>query len=122
MGAPGVAGMVAAGPGLPGRSNGAEVDAPPADLTLPVQRGPGLRIEKTADDTRAYRVGEKVEYRYTVSNTGPVEITALAVDDDRVTDVARAAETLAPEGEDGDTTECTGRYTVTEADADDGHV
>ncbi|MET8576745.1 hypothetical protein [Streptomyces sp. NPDC005012] len=105
-----------------GRSNGTGVDAPPADLTLPVQRGPGLRIEKTADATRTYQVGETVTYRYTVSNTGPVEITALAVEDDRVTGIDCAVLTLAPEGEDGDTTECVGRYTVTEADAENGFV
>ncbi|WP_151772276.1 DUF7507 domain-containing protein [Streptomyces abyssomicinicus] len=108
--------------GASGRSNGTEVDAPPAEMTLPVQRGPGLRIEKTADDTRAYRVGEVVEYRYTVTNTGPVEITGLTLDDDHVTGITCAAETLAPEGRDGDSTECRGTYTVTAQDADTGYV
>ncbi|MFE5209265.1 hypothetical protein [Streptomyces sp. NPDC056600] len=105
-----------------GRSNGTEVEAPPAEVTLPVQRGPGLRIEKTANGNVAYRVGEKVEYRYTVSNTGPVAITGLTIRDDRVTDIECAAVTLAPEGQDGDTTECTGTYTVQPEDADRGYV
>ncbi|WP_448322217.1 DUF7507 domain-containing protein, partial [Streptomyces sp. CO7] len=101
-----------------GRSGDTEVPAPEAELTLPAQRGPGLRIEKTADDTRAYRVGEKVEYTYTVTNTGPVEITGLTIADDRVRNVTCEDTTLAPAGQDGDTTECRGTYTVTEDDAE----
>ncbi|MDI3387787.1 SpaA isopeptide-forming pilin-related protein [Streptomyces sp. B-S-A8] len=105
-----------------GRSNGTDVNSPPDEVTLPVQRGPGLRLEKTTDESRAYRVGEEVPYTYTVTNTGPLELTGVTVDDDRLTDVTCEAETLAPAGEEGDSTTCTGIYTVTQADAEAGFV
>ncbi len=101
-----------------GRTDGTTVDSPPDDVTLPVQSGPGLRMEKSADDTRVYEAGDTVTYTYTVTNTGPVELTGVGITDDRVTGVTCEATTLAP----GATTTCTGTYTVTDADAAAGSV
>ncbi|WP_159012329.1 DUF7507 domain-containing protein [Streptomyces sp. NRRL F-5123] len=105
-----------------GQSDGTQVDSPPDSVTLPVQSGPGIRLEKSVDDTREYQVGDEVAYTYTVTNTGPVTLTGVAVTDDRVTGVTCGATTLAPSGEPGDSTTCTGTYTVTDADADAGSV
>ncbi|MGW5353620.1 DUF7507 domain-containing protein [Streptomyces sp. NPDC004031] len=105
-----------------GRSDDTPVDSPPDSVTLPVQSGPGVRLEKTVDDTREYRAGDEVTYHYTVTNTGPQELTDLTVTDDRVTGVTCDATTLAPSGEPGDSTTCTGTYTVTDADADAGTI
>jgi uncharacterized repeat protein (TIGR01451 family) len=107
-----------------GRSGDTTVESPEAELTLPAQRAPGLLVTKRTDTDRAYRIGEQVEYLYTVRNTGPVRITGGAVTDDRVGDVACAPDpfTLAPAGEEGDEIECRGTYTVTADDARTGYV
>ncbi|MET9357418.1 hypothetical protein ABZY14_31250 [Streptomyces sp. NPDC006617] len=105
-----------------GQSDGSQVLSPPDDVTLPVQAGPGVRLEKSADDTRVYRAGDEVAYTYTVTNTGPQELTGVAVTDDRVTEVSCQATILAPSGEPGDSTTCTGTYTITDADAGKGSV
>ncbi|MCX4966808.1 hypothetical protein OHA98_18585 [Streptomyces sp. NBC_00654] len=39
-------------------------------MTVPVRAGPGLLLEKSADDTRMYRAGDEVTYTYTVAHTG----------------------------------------------------
>ncbi|MFE1404491.1 hypothetical protein ACFW5D_12670 [Streptomyces sp. NPDC058770] len=105
-----------------GQADGTQITSPPDDVTVPVQSGPGVRLEKSADDTRVYEVGDEVTYTYTVTNTGPQELTGLAITDDRVTGVTCATMTLAPAGQPGDSTTCTGRYTITEADAAAGSV
>ncbi|MEU3710573.1 DUF7507 domain-containing protein [Streptomyces catenulae] len=94
------------------------VDSPPDEVTLPVQRGPGLRLEKTTDEGREYRVGDEVTYHYTVTNTGPTTLNDIRVSDDHVTGITCEATTLAPDASTG----CTGTYTVTEADGRAGSV
>ncbi|MFE7466568.1 hypothetical protein ACFU6R_21030 [Streptomyces sp. NPDC057499] len=101
-----------------GRADGTPVESPPDEVTLPVESGPGVRLEKSVDDTRVYEVGDEVTYTYTVTNLGPQALTNLSVSDDRVTGVTCAATTLAPNGQPGDSTTCTGTYRITEADAD----
>ncbi|MEU4504127.1 hypothetical protein [Streptomyces sp. NPDC024089] len=105
-----------------GRSGDTPVDSPPDDVTLPVQSGPGVRLEKSADDTRVYEVGDEVTYTYTVTNTGPQELTGVSVTDDRVTGVTCEETTLAPAGQSGDSTTCTGTYRITDADTGVGSV
>ncbi|MGQ7751083.1 DUF7507 domain-containing protein [Streptomyces sp. WC2508] len=105
-----------------GRSGDTPVASPPDDVTLPVQSGPGVRLEKSADDTRVYEVGDDVTYTYTVTNTGPQELTGVSVTDDRVTGVTCEATTLAPAGQSGDSTTCTGTYRITDADTGVGSV
>ncbi|MFJ2572910.1 hypothetical protein ACIOYT_21160 [Streptomyces halstedii] len=78
---------------------GTMVDSPPSEVTLPVQRGPGLRLEKTVDEDRVYRAGDEVSYTYTVTNTGPTELTGIGVTDDRVDGITCQATTLAAGGE-----------------------
>ncbi|SCD28418.1 MULTISPECIES: DUF7507 domain-containing protein [unclassified Streptomyces] len=97
---------------------GTMVDSPPSEVTLPVQRGPGLRLEKTVDEDRVYRAGDEVSYTYTVTNTGPTELTGIGVTDDRVDGITCQATTLAP----GASTTCTGTYTVRQQDAERGNV
>ncbi|MGW2178079.1 DUF7507 domain-containing protein [Streptomyces sp. NPDC001732] len=106
-----------------GRSNGTQIDSPPDDVTLEVQSGPGVRLEKSVDDSRVYEVGDEVTYTYTVTNLGPQALTGLSVTDNRVTTGVNCnATTLAPAGQPGSSTTCTGRYTITAADAERGSV
>ncbi|OKI48049.1 hypothetical protein A6A29_03060 [Streptomyces sp. TSRI0281] len=120
--ADGTAGSVTNTATAHGDAGGTPVVSPPDDVTLPVQSGPGIRLEKSADDTRVYRAGDEVTYTYTVTNTGPQELTGVGVTDDRVTGVTCQATTLAPTGQPGDSTTCTGTYTITDADAEQGSV
>ncbi|MFF1840070.1 hypothetical protein ACFVXE_38970, partial [Streptomyces sp. NPDC058231] len=105
-----------------GQAGTTPVTSPPDEVTLPVQSGPGIRLEKSADDTQVYQVGDVVPYTYTVTNTGPQELTGVGVTDDRVTGVTCATTTLAPAGQAGDSTTCTGTYIVSRADAERGSV
>jgi uncharacterized repeat protein (TIGR01451 family) len=93
------------------------------DLTVSSERPlPLLELTKTADDTRTYRPGDTVAYTYTVTNTTGVPVTDLVIDDDLIDDVTCESTTLAPAGEPGDSTTCTGTYTVTEDDGERGSV
>ncbi|MFI0896960.1 hypothetical protein [Streptomyces sp. NPDC020983] len=105
-----------------GRADDTPVESPPDSVTLPVQSGPGIRLEKSVDDRREYQAGDDVTYHYTVTNTGPQTLTDVAVTDNRVATVTCATTALAPAGEPGDSTTCEGTYTVTDADADAGSV
>ena len=62
--------------------------------------------------------GAKVPFEYVVTNSGNTDMDAVSVTDDRVTGVECRDTTLAP----GESTTCTGTYTVTEADAEAGAV
>ncbi|MFE4669361.1 hypothetical protein ACFRI7_31520 [Streptomyces sp. NPDC056716] len=101
-----------------GDSGGTPVTSPPDDVTLPVTPGPSLGIEKSADTSQVYQVGDEVPYTYTVTNTGDVQLTGITVDDDRVNGVTCETTTLAP----GANTTCTGTYTVTAEDVLRGTV
>ncbi len=55
-------------------------------------------------------------------NTGGTRLNDITVHDDRVTDITCEATSLAPAEEPGDTTTCTGTYTITAADGTAGSV
>ncbi|MGW0604853.1 DUF7507 domain-containing protein [Streptomyces sp. NPDC002640] len=93
-----------------GRADDADVRSDEDDKTVGVANALALLLDKSVDDSRAY------EYR--VTNTGDLEITDLAVVDDRVTGVVCDDTTLAPEA----VTTCRGTYTVREEDVADGSV
>ncbi|MFG2113344.1 hypothetical protein ACGFRB_12025 [Streptomyces sp. NPDC048718] len=92
------------------------------DQVVPSQEPAGLGIVKEADTPGPFHVGDTVPYTYTVSNTGPTQITNLTVTDDRVTGITCESTTLAPQGSPGDSTRCHGSYVITDADAAAGHV
>lgn len=81
-----------------------------------------LDLVKRVDDERTYKPGDKVAYTYVVTNTTGVPVPDIKVVDDRIEGVTCAATSLTPAGTDGDSTTCTGTYTVTEDDGKDGKV
>jgi uncharacterized repeat protein (TIGR01451 family)/fimbrial isopeptide formation D2 family protein len=101
-----------------GLAGSTPVVSPPDRATILVASELGLLLEKSADDTRVYRPGDKVAYTYTVTNTGNAPLSSIAVTDDLVPVVTCQDTTLAPQA----TTTCTGTYTVTEEDAERGTV
>ncbi|MFJ5927094.1 hypothetical protein ACIQF6_31345 [Kitasatospora sp. NPDC092948] len=97
---------------------GQTVTSPPGEATVPVVGEALLTIEKVADGTGPFHVGDTVNYTYTVTNTGTAVVSALKVVDDHVVSVTCAATTLNP----GASTLCHGSYVVTAADVTAGHV
>ncbi|NBH06482.1 WD40 repeat domain-containing protein [Amycolatopsis sp. SID8362] len=93
----------------------------------PVDATPALSLDKQATladangDGKA-QAGERIDYRFVVTNTGSVTVTAVRVDDDRLAAAGIAAECppgpLAP----GSTVTCTASYVVTQADVSSGGV
>ncbi|MFS0695450.1 lectin-like domain-containing protein [Streptomyces nitrosporeus] len=105
-----------------GTSGGDPVTSPPSSETVPIERAPGISVEKRVETPGPYAAGQTVTYAYTVRNTGGTELTDVAVQDDHVTDITCASTTLAPAEEAGDSTTCTGTYTITAADGTAGSV
>ncbi|MFI9787031.1 hypothetical protein ACIHEI_26520 [Kitasatospora sp. NPDC051984] len=97
---------------------GLPVQSPPGEATVPVAGIAELTIEKTADATGPFHVGDTVAYTYTVTNTGTAAVHSLSVADDHVAVVTCNATTLNP----GQSTLCHGTYVVTAADVAVGHV
>nr|WP_246292706.1 DUF11 domain-containing protein [Naumannella cuiyingiana] len=90
-----------------------EVPADPAE--------PGLAVVKTSDvaDGDTVAAGDQVTYTFTVTNTGNVTLTDVALTDPLIADLVCTAPSLAPT--DPPLT-CTGSYTVTPADVDRGQI
>ena len=86
--------------------------------TVNATQSPELSLDKTAIDTDFNAVGDTLDYEYLVTNTGNVEISALAVSDDKIASITCPVTVLAPT----ETTTCTGTYTVTQDDIDAGSV
>lgn len=105
-----------------GTSGGRPVSSPPSSQSVPIERPPGLAIEKQVQTPGPYTVGQTVTFRYTVQNTGGAELTGVHVTDDHVADITCASTTLAPAESPGDRTTCHGTYTITENDAAAGSV
>ncbi|WUS97879.1 hypothetical protein OHA46_14860 [Streptomyces sp. NBC_00708] len=105
-----------------GTSGGEPVTSPPSSESVPIERAPGIEVEKRVETPGPYAVGQTVTYGYTVRNTGGAELTDVAVHDDHVTDITCESATLAPAEEAGDSTTCTGTYTITAADGTAGSV
>ncbi|MEW2625593.1 hypothetical protein [Streptomyces sp. NPDC048106] len=105
-----------------GSSDGETVTSPPSSENVPIQRPPAIEVDKQVQTPGPYSVGQTVTYRYTVRNTGGTRLNNVTVHDNRVTGISCEATTLAPAEEPGDTTTCTGTYTITEADGTEGSV
>ncbi|MFD0630319.1 hypothetical protein ACFQ9X_00310 [Catenulispora yoronensis] len=103
-------------------SSGSAIESPEADHTLPLGGKVALELEKQVDDSHFYTVGKEVAYSYVVRNRGTRPADRLEIADDRVTGVTCEATVLAARDLPGDSAVCTGRYKVTSADAEAGHV
>jgi hypothetical protein len=90
-----------------------------ANATVTATGLPALSLDKQAvSGNRTDAPGDRVDYEYRVTNTGNVRIHTLSVTDDRIASIACPATILAP----GDSTTCSGTYTITQADLNAGLV
>lgn len=82
---------------------------------------PKLALTKTGSPTSGLQAGQQVTYTYTVTNrsTGTTDpITDITIDDDTVTGITCQDASLDP----GESTTCTGKYTVTQQDVKNGKI
>jgi uncharacterized repeat protein (TIGR01451 family) len=92
---------------------------------VPAPSAPAIAVRKTAD-AKLVSAGQKITYRFLVSNTGNVTLTDVGVDEGTFTGTGtlspvtcpRQAASLAP----GERVTCTAAYTVTQADVDSGRL
>ena len=97
---------------------------PPSEVTTPIASDPELTIDKALesnadeDGSTSVSLGDTLTYSFVVTNTGNVTITDIDVSDTKIAAVTCPVAALAP----GETTTCTGTYTVTQPDVDDGRV
>ncbi|MGV8848839.1 MAG: beta strand repeat-containing protein [Propionibacteriaceae bacterium] len=89
-----------------------------SSTTATITRTTSLSFDKQAGTPSGMTTGSTIPYSFVVQNTGNVTVTSLAVTDAKVGSVTCPATTLLP----GASTTCTGSYTITQADADFGHV
>ena len=105
--------------------SGPAITTPPSAVTVPAVQTPDLTIVKSATPASVSKVGDVISYRFLVTNTGNVTLTNVAVADTQTAPAGPLTSgptcpqsTLAPAGSET----CTGTYTVTQADVDNGKV
>ncbi|MET3564613.1 putative repeat protein (TIGR01451 family) [Leifsonia sp. 563] len=93
---------------------------------IPAIQSPAITVTKTSTVTRITALGQEVPYVFTVRNTGNVDVTDVTVADSQTPPAtpANMSAVTCPPGAlaPGDTVDCTGTYTVTQADLDHGLV
>ncbi|MCM3658897.1 DUF11 domain-containing protein [Agromyces mediolanus] len=110
--------------GLDPNNEGVESEPSPAEVT--VDRAPGIEVKKSADGApRELVVGQKITYRFVVTNTGNVTLADVGLTEQSFDGSGElsaidcpADRTLAPRGQ----LTCTARYTVTQEDVDRGSL
>ena len=85
-----------------------------ATLTLDKQAGTPVDVNGNG----RVDAGDRIDYGFTLTNTGAVTLTEVTVDDPKVGAVACPTAALAP----GASVTCTADYTITQADVDAGTV
>ncbi|QNP72065.1 DUF11 domain-containing protein [Streptomyces roseirectus] len=102
------------------------IDSPPSPPnTITGTQKPALKVTKAADKT-VVALGDVVTYTFTVTNTGNVTMTDVAIKEGDFSGTGTmsapvcsdGAKSLAP----GASTTCTATYTITQADVDAGKV
>nr|MBS9773513.1 hypothetical protein [Gammaproteobacteria bacterium] len=96
-----------------------DVNYPQPPVVTPEQQGE-LELIKTSTEPTTVKVGDTIEYVFTVKNTGDVLVKNITVNDPKlgVTNLAIDKAELAP----GETGTAKAEYTVTQADIDSGKV
>ncbi|RZV44458.1 MAG: DUF11 domain-containing protein, partial [Acidimicrobiales bacterium] len=100
---------------LPG---GSPLTPVPSSATVNATITPSLSVDKVGLDVDFSAVGDILDYSYTVTNTGNVTVTGIALSDDLIGAISCPATSLTPSAN----FVCTASYTVTQADIDAGSV
>jgi uncharacterized repeat protein (TIGR01451 family) len=105
--------------------SGPAVTSNPSSASVPTDQSPALSIVKSATvspagDPDAAQLGDTIAYSYLVTNTGNVDLNAVAVSDPSGGPTSCPSTTLAPAA--SETCTATNLYSVTQADVDVGSV
>ncbi|WP_403023224.1 DUF6923 family protein [Salinibacterium sp. GXW1014] len=93
---------------------GTTVDSPPTSTTVEAVRT-GLTLVKSAADPEAeVTLGDAIEYRFVVTNTGNVPLTGVTINDPLIPSITPTSATIAP----GAQQVFTGSYEPSQADVD----
>ncbi|MFT4305468.1 MAG: hypothetical protein QM604_01105, partial [Microbacterium sp.] len=104
--------------------NAATVTSNEDDAEVTAEQSPELTLVKTADADTVDAAGDTITYTFTVTNTGNVTVSDIAIDETAfsgsgtLSDIECAASVVAP----GESTDCTATYTVTQDDVDAGEI
>jgi uncharacterized repeat protein (TIGR01451 family) len=92
--------------------------SPPSTATVTAVAAPGLSVVKSASEASVSQVGDTIDYRFQVTNTGNVTLRHVRVVDGMagLSPISCPTDTLAPSASET----CTATYTVTQADIDAG--
>lgn len=104
-------------------ANSTEALSDTKSVTINAIQTPGLTLAKTPSDTVVLSAGTVITYTYKLTNSGNVTLTSpYTVTDDKIDssaiDCSGAAGSIAP----GSFTQCTGAYTLTDADLSNKYV
>ncbi|GAA1390266.1 DUF7507 domain-containing protein [Luteococcus peritonei] len=91
-----------------------------AQETITATLNPAMTFSKSGSPTTVAAVGQTIDYRFAVANTGNTTMSGITVADPMpgLSAVTCQATSLAP----GDTTTCSASYTTTQADLDRGSI
>ena len=94
------------------------VTSPPSSVTVGADIAPDLTLAKTASTTQLTDAGQQVTYTLVATNTGNQTLRGVVVRDPLLTGLTCTQDELLR----GETLECSGTYTVTQADVDAGSL
>jgi uncharacterized repeat protein (TIGR01451 family) len=117
---------------------GSPITSPPSTASVPLTANPGLSVVKSVTSTGPYdTVGQTIAYKFVVTDTGNVTLTAVGVDDSQSAPAGALSsgptcQSVAPSGScttatsttlsPGEVATFTATYKLTEADLDNGSV
>ncbi|MFT4282187.1 DUF6923 family protein [Microbacterium sp.] len=113
----------ATGTGVP--PTGPPVESPPTTVEVPSDPQPEVSLVKTATPDEVSEAGAEVSYRFRITNTGNVTLTAPAVEEGTFTGSGELSEIVCPTVTallPGAFVDCSATYVVTQADVDAGEV
>lgn len=103
---------------------GTSISSDPSTVTVGAPSAPGLQVNKSVSPATVGAVGDQLHYTFAVHNSGNVSLSLLHVQDTLTAPAAPEVTvscpttTIAP----GQDVVCTGSYTVTQADLDNGSI
>ncbi|MBA8880913.1 DUF7507 domain-containing protein [Phyllobacterium myrsinacearum] len=96
--------------------------SPPSQVTTPVTPNAALTVVKTAGTPSGNTVGSTIDYTFTITNTGNVDLTNVTVADTLPNVVLTGGPIALLTPGQTDSTTITARYALTQADLDSGQV
>lgn len=102
-----------------------EPENPTGTPSTDLPREQAVTVDAPEMDEKKYVVGDKIDYTFTVTNTGNVTVKNVKVEELEFTGSGKLSELVCPEDltlDPGESLTCTAQYTVTQADLDRGTV